>query len=70
MPRSLLPPNEGYQHDDHMFLMSQGREWRIVGIEDRTMILKSDGEEWQINLTKAKWNDYTAGRSAALEALR
>jgi hypothetical protein len=66
-PRSL-PRSEGYQYDDHMFLMSEGREWRIVGVEDKTLILRSDGDEWQIDLSRAKWDKYVDAATAALAA--
>lgn len=71
---SIMPPRtlfgDGYQHDDHCFLMSQGREWRIAGVEDKTMILKSDGEQWQIDLSRATWGKYVEAAAAALEARR
>ena len=70
----IVPPRTlwglGYQHDDHMVLMSQGREWRIVGVEDKMMILKSDGEQWQIDLSRATWDKYVEAAAAALEARR
>lgn len=67
-PRTLL--GDGYQYNDHMFLMSEGREWRIVGVEDKTMVLTSDGAQWQIDLSRAKWEKYSEAAAAALEAMR
>ena len=68
----IMPPRtlegDGYQHDDHCFLMSEGRQWRIVGVEDKTMILTSDGAQWQIDLSRATWGKYIEAAAAALKA--
>lgn len=48
------------QHDDHCHLITEGRSWRILGIEDKTLFLNAFGEERQIDLSKAKWTQYTA----------
>ena len=37
---------------------SQGRAWRVLGIEDKMLMLDSFGEQWQIDLGKAKWEKY------------
>jgi hypothetical protein len=76
-PRRLLQetPRDGatgYQFDDHMWLQVAGEQWRIVGVEDRTLILKLmfAGEEKQIDLSKAKWGRYVENAAAMLEAMR
>lgn len=45
--------------------MSQ-RAWRIVGVEDRMLLLDSFGEQTQVDLSKAKWEKHT---EKAVEAL-
>jgi hypothetical protein len=70
-PRRLAERPPGLfeeQHDDHMWLVTEGRAWRIVGIEDMTLFLDSFGEPRQVDLAKAKWNKYCEGHAAALEA--
>ena len=72
-PRTLPDRPPGLfeeQVDDHCWFVSEGRAWRILGIEDNMLMLNSFGEEWQIDLTRAKWDNYCAAWSAALEALR
>jgi hypothetical protein len=72
-PRSLAERPPGpfeEQVDDHCWFTSQGRSWRILGVEDKTLILDSFGEQWQIDLSRAKWEKYTEAAAALLEALR
>jgi hypothetical protein len=54
--------------DAHMWLQIAGRAWRIVAIEDKTLILDSFGEQKQIDLSRAKWTAYTEAALAALRA--
>jgi hypothetical protein len=57
----------GYQHDDHCWLQIAGEQWRIVAIEDRTLLLeRMDGETKQIDLNKAKWTKYCEAAAATL----
>ena len=58
------------QHDDHMWLTLSQRAWRIIGIEDKIMILESFGEQTQIDLSRAKWEKYIEKAGEALEAMR
>jgi hypothetical protein len=58
------------QVDAHCWFLSQGRAWRVLGIEDRMLCLNSFGEEKQIDLTRAKWDKYCEAAAAALEAQR
>ena len=58
------------QQDDHTWLVTEGRAWSIVGIEDMTLFLDSFGEQRQIDLSRAKWENYCAAWAAALEAMR
>jgi hypothetical protein len=58
------------QIDDHCWFVSEGRAWRITGIEDKMLLLFSFGEQWQIDLSRAKWENYCAHHAAALEAMR
>ena len=70
-PKSNHPPGIFVeQHDDHMWLVTEGRAWRIVAIESKTMVLDSFGEPKQIDLTRVKWNRYCDGHAAVLEARR
>ena len=72
-PRTLpdRPPGPfEEQIDDHCWFISEGRAWRILGIEDKMLMLNSFGDEWQIDLTRAKWEKYTAAWVQALEAMR
>ena len=57
------------QHDDHMWLVTEGRAWRVVGIEDMTLHLDSFGEPRQIDLSKAKWDKYCEGHEKRLAAM-
>ena len=74
----IMPPKTLYgapglfeeQIDDHCWFVSEGRAWRILGIEDKMLMLNSFGDEWQIDLTRAKWEKYTAAWVQALEAMR
>ena len=34
------------------------RAWRIVAVEDRTLLLDSFGEQTQVDLSRAKWGKY------------
>ena len=57
--------------DDHCWFVSEGRAWRILGIEDKMLLPQfSFGDERQIDLTRAKWENYCAAWSAVLEAMR
>ena len=72
-PRSMpdRPPGPfEEQIDDMCWFVSEGRSWRILGIEDNMLMLNSFGEEWQIDLSRAKWEKYCDSWAAALEALR
>jgi hypothetical protein len=72
-PRTLADRAPGpfeEQHDDMCWLVTEGRSWRILGIEDKTMFLDSFGELRQIDLAKAKWEKYVEGHAAMLEAMR
>ena len=56
-PRTLpdrLPGLFEEQIDAHTWFVSEGRSWRILGIEDKLLCLNSFGEEKQIDLTRAK----------------
>ena len=74
----IMPPKTLYgppglfeeQHDDHCWLVTEGRAWRILGIEDMTLILDSFGEGRQIDLSRAKWDKYSAAWAAAFKARR
>lgn len=54
------------QHDAHCWMIMSQRAWRVVGIEDKTLLLNSFGEEEQVNLSRAKWEKYL---DKAVEAL-
>ena len=72
-PRTLADRAPGpyeAQHDDMCWLVTEGRAWRIVGIEDAMLFLDSFGEARQIDLSRAKWEKYCEAWAAALEALR
>ena len=73
-PRTLwqdrLPGPYEEQVDDHCWFVSEGRAWRILGIEDKLLCLNSFGDEKQIDLTRAKWDSYCAHHAAVLEAMR
>lgn len=66
----------GFQHDDHMWLSISSEQWRIVTVEDRTLLLErmtfdgSKPETRQIDLAKAKWSVYIESSVAMLEAIR
>ena len=73
MPPSNLAPRSGVfepQIDAHCWLISKERAWRIVGVQDRILELNSFGDKWEINLSRAKWDDYVAAASAALGGQR
>ena len=60
-PRTLPDRPPGLfeeQIDDMCWFVSEGRAWRILGIEDNMLMLNSFGEEWQIDLSRAKWEKY------------
>ena len=71
-PRTLDRPPGLFQDqaDDHCWFVSEGRAWRILGIEDKMLMLNSFGDEKQIDLSRAKWENYCAHHAAVLEALR
>jgi hypothetical protein len=75
-PRSLPDRPPGLfeeQHDDHTIFVSEGRAWRIVGIEDGMLMLKSafSDEERQIALDPlSRWAKYCEAHHAQLEARR
>jgi hypothetical protein len=56
--------------DAHCWLVTEGRAWRILGIEDKTLFLDSFGETRQIDLARAKWDKYCEAAAAVLEAAR
>ena len=56
------------QHDAHMWLIMSQRAWRIVAIEDRTMVLDSFGEQTQVDLSRAKWGNYIEKAAEVLMA--
>jgi hypothetical protein len=72
MPLRSLTEGQGglfeEQIDDHCWFLSQGRAWRVLGIEDHMLMLNSFGEEKQIDLSRAKWAKYCEAAAAALEA--
>ena len=62
----------GYQADDHMWLSIKQEQWRIIAIEDRQLHLEKRFEEpqtMQIDLNRARWDQYTQSASAMLEGL-
>ena len=72
-PRTLPDRPPGLfeeQIDDHCWFVSEARAWRILGIEDKMLMLNSFGDEKQIDLSRAKWENYCAHHAAVLEALR
>lgn len=76
-PRRLLQetPRDGqtgYQHDDHCWLQIASEQWRIVGIEDKTLMLQKmfETEGKQIDLNKAKWDKYIEAATAVLETMK
>ena len=71
-PRTLDRPPGLFedQVDDQCWFVSEGRSWRILGIEDKLLCLNSFGDEKQIDLSRAKWENYCAHHAAVLEALR
>ena len=56
------------QVDAMCWFVSQGRAWRVLGIEDHMLMLNSFGDEKQIDLSRAKWDKYCEAAAAALEA--
>ena len=72
-PRTLTERPPGLfepQIDDQCWFVSEGRAWRILGIEDKMLCLNSFGDEKQIDLTRAKWDSYCEHHAAVLEAMR
>jgi len=73
-PRTLwpdrLPGPYEEQVDDMCWFVSEGRAWRILGIEDKMLCLNSFGDEKQIDLTRAKWKNYCSHHAAILEAMQ
>ena len=71
-PRSLPDRPPGLfeeQHDDHCWFVSEGRAWRVVGIEDRMLMLRSgfSEEERQIALDPLeRWAKYCEAHNAQL----
>ena len=63
-PRNLIRDIErtnacfAEQVDSHMWLTMSQRAWRIVAVEDRTLLLDSFGEQTQVDLSRAKWEKY------------
>ncbi len=72
-PRTLpdRPPGPfEEQHDDQCWFVSEGRAWRVLGIEDGMLMLNSFGDERQIKLAPAsKWANYCDQHAAVLEAM-
>lgn len=66
----------GYQSDDHCWLSISGEQWRITGIEDRTLHLEKmtfdakEPERKQIDLNRADWTKNTEAALAVLAAWR
>jgi hypothetical protein len=75
-PRSLPDRPPGLfeeQVDDHCWFVSEGRAWRVMGIEDRMLMLRSgfSDEERQINLDPlSRWVKYCEAHNAQLAARR
>ena len=73
-PRNLIKdvPHGGAPfeepHDDHMWLIMSQRAWRIVGVEDKMLLLDSFGETTQVDLSRAKWDKYIEKAAEALNA--
>lgn len=71
-PRNLIKdvPRDGElfeeQHDAHCWMTMSQRAWRVLGIEDKMLLLDSFGERTQVDLSKAKWEKYL---DKAVEAL-
>jgi hypothetical protein len=64
---------EGYQHDDHAWLSLSGELWRITGVEDCMLFLEKmtfddKREQKQIDLNRARWDQYCESAAAVLEA--
>ena len=65
-PRPFEP-----QIDDHCWFVSEGRAWRVLGIEDKMLCLNSFGDLRQITMEPAsKWTKYCELHNAALEAIK
>ena len=63
------PPGAFEEQVDAMcWFVSQGRTWRVLGIEDHMLMLNSFGDEKQIDLSRAKWDKYCEAAAAALKA--
>jgi hypothetical protein len=58
------------QIDAHCWLVSKDRAWRIIERDGDTLRLNSFGDIWEINMARAKWDDYVAKAAAALEGRR
>ena len=73
-PRTLPDRPPGLfeeQIDDHCWFVSEGRAWRVLGIEDGMLMLNSFGDERQITLApRSKWVKYCEQHAAVLEAMR
>jgi hypothetical protein len=72
-PRTLSDRPPGpfeEQIDSHCWFVSEGRAWRVLGIEDKMLMLNSFGDEKQIDLNRAKWDKYCEHHAAVLEAMR
>ena len=75
-PRNLIRDTErtsacfAEQVDSHMWLTMSQRAWRIVAVEDRTLLLDSFGEQTQVDLSRAKWEKYCEKACEVLEAMR
>ena len=74
MPDHLAPRAPGLfeeQHDAHCWLVSSdARAWRVVAIEDKTMILDSFGEAKQLDITRTPWVQVIERAVAVLEGMR
>ena len=75
-PRNLIRDIErtsacfAEQVDSHMWITMSQRAWRIVAVEDRTLLLDSFGEQTQVDLSRAKWGKYCEKACEVLEAMR
>jgi hypothetical protein len=60
----------GYQQDDQMWLSINQEQWRIVGIDDRMLLLEKWFEDkpqtMQIDLNRARWEKYIQSATAIL----
>lgn len=64
-PRNLIKdvPRDGKrleeQHDSHMWVIMSQRAWRVIGVEDKMLLLDSFGDQTQVSLEPRKWLKHT-----------